>query len=44
MRTIAHADKVVVLAGGRVAEMGNPEELVERSGMFAKMMERQMTR
>jgi ATP-binding cassette, subfamily B, bacterial IrtB/YbtQ len=43
MRTVAHADKVVVLTEGRVAEMGHPEALVSQDGLFAKMVERQMT-
>ena len=44
MRTVAEADKVVVLDGGRVVETGRPSELRGRGGVFAKMMERQMTR
>ena len=43
MRTVAHADKVVVLAEGRVIEKGPPEALVGLNGMFEKMVERQMT-
>ncbi len=43
MRTIAHAHKVVVLDGGRVVEEGSPADLRARQGLFAKMMERQMT-
>lgn len=42
MRTIAHADKVVVLENGKVAEMGKPGELKKKKGIFAKMVERQM--
>lgn len=42
MRTIANADKIVVLNKGSVAEMGTPKELKEQNGIFAKMVERQM--
>ena len=41
MRTVANADKVVVLENGGVAEMGSPEELKKRNGLFARMVERQ---
>lgn len=44
MRTVANADKVVVLENGQVAECGNPEELKQQNGVFAKMVERQMGR
>ncbi|MCG6190267.1 ABC transporter ATP-binding protein [Maribellus maritimus] len=42
MRTVANADKIVVLENGRVAESGSPEELKAKKGIFAKMVERQM--
>lgn len=38
MRTIENADKVVVLADGRVAEQGTPAQLLEQNGMFARMV------
>ena len=38
MRTVMAADKVVVLDGGRVAEQGSPQELMERGGLFARMV------
>ena len=41
MRTVANADKVIVLENGRVAETGTPEELKRRNGLFARMVERQ---
>lgn len=41
MRTIANADKVVVLERGGIAEVGTPEELKKRNGLFARMLERQ---
>ena len=42
MRTVANADKIVVLANGGVAETGSPSELKTKKGIFSKMMERQM--
>ena len=38
MRTVANADKIVVLDSGRVAEQGSPSELMERGGLFARMV------
>lgn len=38
MRTVANADKIVVLQEGRVAEQGTPAELLERKGIFARMV------
>ena len=38
MRTVAGANKVVVLSGGRVAEQGAPKDLMERGGIFADMV------
>ncbi len=42
MRTVANADKIVVLEKGRVAETGSPEELRIKKGIFTNMMKRQM--
>lgn len=41
MRTIANADKIVVLENGTVAEQGTPGELQRRGGLFSRMVERQ---
>lgn len=41
MRTVENADKIVVLSGGTVTEMGSPEELMERDGAFARMVKLQ---
>lgn len=38
MRTVAGADKIVVLADGVVAESGAPEALWERNGIYARMV------
>ena len=37
MRTVANADKIVVLDGGRVAEQGAPAELMAKGGLYARM-------
>ena len=42
MRTVANADKVVVLKDGIVAEQGRPEELTAKGGEFARMSALQM--
>ena len=39
--TIRHADKIVVLSGGKVAEEGTPEELLAKKGMYARMVKLQ---
>jgi ATP-binding cassette subfamily B protein len=44
MRTVAHADKIVVLENGRVAEKGKPGMLKSKNGIFARMVKRQMGR
>lgn len=41
MRTVAGADKIVVLAGGRVAEQGTPEELYQKNGIYSRMVKLQ---
>ncbi|MDR1668012.1 MAG: ABC transporter ATP-binding protein, partial [Bacteroidales bacterium] len=41
MRTVANADKIVVLDNGTVAESGAPETLLAAKGIFAGMIERQ---
>ena len=42
MRTIANADKVVVLKGGVVAEQGAPDELSKKNGIYKHMADMQM--
>lgn len=37
MRTVEGADKLVLLKDGKVAEQGNPEELLTKGGIYAKM-------
>lgn len=41
LSTIRHADRVVVLDGGRIVQEGTFEELVEQSGIFRDMVQRQ---
>ena len=41
MRTVAGADKVVVLKDGIVAEQGRPAELYARKGLYAHMVDLQ---
>ena len=38
MRTVAGADKIVVLADGVVAEQGRPDELMRQNGAYARMV------
>ncbi len=42
MRTIANADKIVVLKDGVVAEQGTPENLSKKAGIYRHMCELQM--
>ncbi|WP_298522237.1 ABC transporter ATP-binding protein [uncultured Methanobrevibacter sp.] len=41
MRTIANADKIVVLDDGNIAEQGSPDELIANDGLFKKMVDLQ---
>lgn len=41
MRTVAGADKIVVLADGVVAEQGTPDELYKKNGIYARMVDLQ---
>ena len=42
MRTVADADKIIVLKDGVVAEQGTPEELEKQKGIYYHMKETQM--
>jgi ATP-binding cassette subfamily B protein len=42
MRTVANADKIVVLSDGEVVESGSPADLKLKNGLFARMVNRQM--
>ncbi len=41
MRTVENVDKIVVLSDGTVAEMGTPEELMKRNGIYSRMVKLQ---
>jgi len=42
MRTIAGADKIVVIKDGKSGEQGTPEELKQQNGFYKKMLSLQM--
>ena len=42
MRTVADADKIVVLKDGVVAEAGSPVELEAKNGIYANMVKTQL--
>lgn len=42
MRTVADADKIVVLKDGKVAESGKPSELMKKAGIYAGMVNTQI--
>jgi len=37
LHTIAHADQILVLDGGRIVELGTHHQLIERNGKYARM-------
>ena len=39
MRTVEAADRIIVLADGRVAEEGTPAELMDKNGLYRRMVE-----
>ncbi len=41
MRTVAGADKIVVLSDGKVAEQGAPNALLKQNGLYTRMVELQ---
>ena len=41
MRTIANADKIIVLDEGKVVEQGSPNELIAKNGLFKRMIDLQ---
>lgn len=42
MRTVAGVDKIVVLKDGEVVEMGSPEQLMKKGGIYKHMCETQL--
>ena len=43
LSTVRHADRIVVLSGGRIVEMGTHEDLLPKGGLYARLCERQLT-
>jgi ATP-binding cassette subfamily B protein len=43
LSTVQRADRIVVLESGQVREEGSCETLMERRGLFFRMMQRQIT-
>ena len=41
LSTIRHCDRILVLDGGRIVEDGTYDELIEKGGLFAELVERQ---
>ena len=41
LSTIRHCDRILVLDDGRIAEDGTYDELIEKGGLFAELVERQ---
>jgi ATP-binding cassette subfamily B protein len=44
LSTVRHADRVLVIDGGRVLESGRHDELVARGGLYRRLLERQLAR
>lgn len=42
LSTVVNADRIYVLEGGRIAEVGTYDELMQANGVFAQLAERQM--
>ncbi|WP_276499821.1 ABC transporter ATP-binding protein [Pontibacter litorisediminis] len=43
LSTIQHADEILVLQQGRIVERGTHDELLEQSGLYAKLTQMQLT-
>jgi ABC-type multidrug transport system fused ATPase/permease subunit len=42
LSTIRNADKIIVLDQGRIVEMGNHPDLMQRGGLYSQLYNRQM--
>ncbi len=42
LSTIRNADKIIALAGGKVVEMGNHQELLDKGGLYSRLYHRQL--
>jgi len=43
LSTVVHADRILVLADGRIAEIGTHEELLSTSGLYRHMVHVQLS-
>jgi len=43
LSTVRHADRIIVLEEGRVVEMGSHPELLDKGGLYAHLVSRQLT-
>ena len=41
LSTIRHCDRILVMDGGKIVEDGKYEQLIEKGGVFAELVERQ---
>jgi subfamily B ATP-binding cassette protein MsbA len=41
LSTVMHADRIVVLEGGRICEMGTHSELLQKSGVYRRLYDLQ---
>ena len=44
LSTVVHADRIVVLDGGRIAAIGKHEELLQTSPLYQKLYRLQLSR
>ena len=41
LSTVAHCDKIIVIDHGKLAEMGTPQELLAKGGIYANLCRQQ---
>ena len=42
LSTVKDCDRIIMLADGKIAEQGNYEELIEKNGLFAELVRKQL--
>ena len=42
--SVQHADKIIFIEGGKIAEIGTHEKLLEMGGLYYKMYQNQISR